>query len=536
MRHAFRLVLAVAVAILATSGSRAQQFSGTSVFTFATAPAPSDLAEIPRNDIDKKLDASAAIKLRPNIATELYMWVLNPNGDKGDIDVFTIEVKGANGAILSSTKATIPGNTWVRVRLPKAPAPAAPATPPPATTAPAAGTPAAAPEPVPPGTELPVVSGDAKLTFRLLDKAGEPVKDAAGKAYGKQVPVSIVDPRDYVETPVTKVTPGKGSLGVTMTVSQKPYSNPGTATAQLLFPPQEALKNSFIRDGIYRRTFTFDTGTKVFTKESPAPTVSLGGEIENPGAKVRAYIGIDGIDRAFAYTIDPLGKTADTQIIQERVPAVRVSRVAVPAVTQPVGRYPVLIEVDNPGADDTLELRIRPLGKGADLTETVKLGSIRDEQVWLDVAGPKDGGLLFTTRSRDWIKPLDLSAVRGKVEILGVLKTRTGDVPSDKSLLLTVDATPPEKITFLPIDPTVVKGKPLELAATVNDPETDITKATFFLCKQLDDGKVPADAIKAVGSQSLHEPEGVARPTSRCRTTSAASGWSASSSPIRPGW
>jgi len=62
---------------------------GTSVFTFATSPAPSDLTEIPRNDIDKKLDASAAIKLRPNVATELYMWVLNPTEDK---DVFTIEV------------------------------------------------------------------------------------------------------------------------------------------------------------------------------------------------------------------------------------------------------------------------------------------------------------------------------------------------------------------------------------------------------------------------------------------------------------
>jgi len=75
---------------------------------------------------------------------------------------------------------------------------------------------------------------------------------------------------------------------------------------------------------------------------------------------------------------------------------VRVARVAVPAVTQPVGRYPVLIEVDNPGADDTLELRIRPLGKGRrpDRNRQAQLHPRR-----AGVArprGPKDGGLLFT--------------------------------------------------------------------------------------------------------------------------------------------
>jgi len=95
--------------------------------------------------------------------------------------------------------------------LPKPAGARAPATPVPAAPRLRRNT-AARPEPPPPGTELPIVGGDAKITFRLLDKAGEPVKDAAGKAYGKQVPVSIVDPRDYVETPVTKVTPGKAAL------------------------------------------------------------------------------------------------------------------------------------------------------------------------------------------------------------------------------------------------------------------------------------------------------------------------------------
>jgi hypothetical protein len=167
----------------------------------------------------------------------------------------------------------------------------------------------------------------------------------------------------------------------------------------------------------------------------------------------------------------------------------------------------VLIEVDNAGDDDTLEFRLRPIGKGPELTEVVKLDSVRDVHVWLDTAGPKDGGLLFTTRSRDWVKPLDLSHLQGKIEVLGALRTRAGVVESQRSLILTVDGTPPERIAFLPIEKELEKGKPLALAASVNDPDTAVSKATFFLFKALDDGKIPADAVKAVGTQSLKNPK-----------------------------
>src|SRR6478672_10123504 len=110
MRQTFRLVLALAVAIVIANGSRAQQpdkFSRTNVFTFAPAPAPLDVTEIPRGDIDSKLGAKAELKLRPNTATELYLWVLNPNdGDpKKDRDEFTIEMQAAKGGPVVRIKA-----------------------------------------------------------------------------------------------------------------------------------------------------------------------------------------------------------------------------------------------------------------------------------------------------------------------------------------------------------------------------------------------------------------------------------------------
>src|SRR4029078_2840372 len=110
-----------------------------------------------------------------------------------------------------------------------------------------------------------------------------------------------------------------GTASVTATITQKPFGYPGSAVIQLLIPPQESLRSSFIRDGFYRRTLNFDT-RKEFTKANPAPSVTLSGKIDNPGEKVRVYVGIDGIDRAFGYTLDLAGKTPDTQIIRENKP------------------------------------------------------------------------------------------------------------------------------------------------------------------------------------------------------------------------
>jgi hypothetical protein len=506
MRNLFQLVLATGAVFAATMGSQAQDepranYSKTNVFTFA--PAPSKLTKIARDDIDKLLNASGTPSLRPNTATELYLWVLNPTEDEKKV---IVELKSEKGSIAATAKATIPGKMWVPVKLPKAAPPAAPPVTPVAAQAPAA---AAAPAPPgeapPPGSELIPDSGETKLTLRLLlDEKGTEFKDDDGKPYGKEVLVTLLSPSDYIDTPVVTATPEKTITRLKAVVKQNAkFPHPGTASVQLLIPPQEALKGAFIRDGFYRRNLTFSSA-------DPAPSVTLTGSIENPGEKARIYVGVDGIDRAFAYTLNPLGKTANTQLIPQRDPAVRIALApgaAGKTVTQPVGSFPVLVEVDNPATRDTLELRIRPAGSEKEITDTLKIGPTRDVRTWLDTAGPTDGGLLFTTRSRDWIKPIDLAQLRGKVEVFAVLKTQTGEVISQPPLQLTVDATPPELIGFLPLPAQVEKGKALTVGASVFDPETDVVKATFFLCKQLEDGKIPADAIKAVGMQSDKDPK-----------------------------
>jgi hypothetical protein len=466
---------------------------------FAFAPAPSKLTKI-RNDIENELNARGVPELRPNTATELYLWVLNPTEDEKKV---IVELKSGKGSISATAKATIPGKTWVPVKLPKAAPPAVP----PATAAAPAATPAPTPPPEapPPGIELIPEGGDTKLILRLLlDEKGTEFKDDDGKPYGKEVLISHLAPSDYLDTPVVTATPEKPITRLKAVVKQKAkFAYPGTTTVQLLIPPQEALKGAFIRDGFYRRNLTFSAS-------DPTPSVTLTGSIENPGEKTRIYIGVDGIDRAFAYPLNTVGKTANTQLLPQPDAAVRIAVApgsAAKTITQPVGTFPVLIEVDNPAARDTLELRLRPAGAEKEITDTIKIGPTRDVRVWLDTAGPTDGGLLFTTRSRDWIKAIDLAQLRGRVEVFAVLKTQKGEVISQQPLQLTVDATPPELIGFLPIPAQVEKGKALTVGASVFDPETEVVKATFFVCKQLDDGKIPADAIKAAGTQSNKDPK-----------------------------
>jgi hypothetical protein len=218
---------------------------------------------------------------------------------------------------------------------------------------------------------------------------------------------------------------------------------------------------------------------------------------------------VDGIDRAFKYELGSPGVGGKIQLTPRTEPAVRVAPASPtqPRVIQPAGKYPVRVEVDNPRPGDVLEINLRQ-GKD-EFTERVPLGGTRDEHAWLETSGP-GGGVLVTTRSRDWVKDLDLSRMQGTVHIDAVLlrKTRTPEGTPTQSLeaasnqlSVTVDATPPERIAFLPLpDPIrIEKGKTLTVVARVEDPETEVTKATFFLAKQLDEGKMPPDAIKAVG-------------------------------------
>lgn len=497
-RLLFTPVLLLAVVATAT----AQDFSTTTaVFAFAPKPGKDVVA-----DANKELNATEDLTLRPNGAAEFYLYAFNPAKVE---KTYTVELKG--GRLTSQAKVKIPAEKWKRVVLPPPapPAPTAPVVAAPAPVAPAANQPA--PVPPPPGTPLLRTDGRFQFTLRLLTEDGStPVKDAAGNDYGHAVTVSILRPEAYIAAPSGIVTRGDTLTRVTVNVAplldaEKKPLFAGPADVRLSFPPQPALTGAVIREGVYRRTLD----------PSIAPQATLSGAVENAGEGVRVQVGVDGYDRAFIYEPYPVGDVNEGRLNRVTTRAVRVypaTGFATTAATQPVAAFPVRVEADNAPADATLELWIRPAraGDSPAVNEVVRLvGGARDERVWVDLAGPTDQGVFVSDRSRDWVAPLDLSALRGEQEVVAVLT-----VPGAKGavqvksppLRLTIDATPPDRIAFARLPEKHVKGKPLPVKVTATDPETKVTKAVFFLGKPTDEGQIPADAVKVEGVQSAENP------------------------------
>jgi hypothetical protein len=496
MRPATRLLLTPLLLLLLVATAAAEDFSTTAVFAFAPAPGP-DVVKDP----NKELRATENLAVRPNGAAEFYLYAHNPAKVQ---KTYLVDLKGAPGTGLSArTKVTIPAGQWVRVRLPK---PAPPAPPPPVAVVPAPAAPAAekqpAPAPPPPGSELAASKGQFLFTLRLLADDGTPVKDAAGDPYGREVAVTVVSPEAYIAPPVGTITQIDTLTRVAVTVSPKlnEAKQPvfvGAADLKLSFPPQLALTKAVVREGFYRRSLPAEAGAKA----------KLVGMVEGAGTEVRAHVAVDGVERAFIYKPAPAASTDAGKLIRDPLQAVWVypaAGYAPAAATQPVTSFPVRVEADNPPPDATLELWVRPAGSTDDPTvnEVVRLGGPREERAWLDPAGPVDQGVLITNRSRDWVRGLDVFALRGKQEIVAVMTTRgpTGPVRvKSPPLLLTIDATPPDRVTIGKLAAKHVKGKPLPVRASAADPETRVVKATFFLGKPLDDGKLPPDAILAEG-------------------------------------
>lgn len=515
MRLAIRYLFAPALLLPLTAlAAGAEEFSDAPVFSLAPSPGPGEpKKEVVDDDKGNPKDlpgASANIRVRPNTASEFALYVRNPSNDDKS---FVVELSGGPGSGLQVQVQVpdVPGGKWKRVRLPKLKA-----APPPAPVPTTGAAPAAPPEPLPPGVALPPTSSARQFTLRLLDEKKAPVRNTKdGKAYGRDVQVTIQAPSEYVKVDA-KNGLAAGRVVVEAVVTPVKGAAAGTGVATLAFPFAPTGK-SVILGGIYRRTLDLTRAT--------AAELRGGLRTERPGA-VRIYIGVDGLDRAFIYSPDPAGTTEKmTQALSSGDKAVRVysaSGFATEAATQPVAWFPVRVEVDNAAPGDTLELRVRPAGTTDDrLAEIIRLGdtgqdrvSTRDESVWVDTAGPLDQGVLVTARSRDWVKPIDVRSLRGHLEVFGVLRNAQGneikEINKDASwpLRLTVDATPPEDIRFVGMlaEPGVgqlQKGKPLRVAAWATDLETRVVKATFFLGEPTEDGKIPAGAITAPGRQAV---------------------------------
>lgn len=442
---------------------------------------PFALTATPQPDVvDDVMDRSNQLDVRPNQHGEFFLYVYNPLNVTAK---YVVELRGTAGSqSQSSVKAavSVPGKKWKRVRFAKPAAPAA---------APLGAPPAVKADPAPPGVKLASDKGIYSFSLQLWDSDGvTEAKLDGGYDSHRDIGVKIRQPSEYIDANGVDVDLSGGNCVTTITLAPKNGRLTPPAAVTLKFQDTHP-STATINSGLYRRTLEQDA-------------ITLKGSIRTSEKSPRIYVGVDGIDRAFVYQPET-GTEAKGKLILQDKPVTRVYPAAAfktTAKSQPVTKYPIRIEVDNPPAKASLDLVIQK--KGDDTTkDVIPLGPARDEQVWLDTPGPTDDSILITTRSRDWIYDLDLTPYVGEIEISAVIH---GDATTQPKFILTVDGTGPKPVGIEVLNLTPknehVKGTPLAVAATADeDPGIAIKRAVFFIGKLTDDKKIPADAVVAEG-------------------------------------
>lgn len=494
------VLFAVAFAPPAPAADSKSEFSTRGnkggVFAFATFATDAPFAD---GDALQKSAGWNRTAFRPNGSAVYHLYVFNPTNRK---DTFTVELDA--GFQLRATAENLAEQKWTRVKFAPAPAPV-PAPAPAAGAAPA--TPAPAVEPPLPGKLLARTATGFPITLRLLDKEGKPVVDTEstapadkGKPYGRYLEATVVNPAGadgYLNFQDLRFALSGKTAEVSLTVTPKNAQGVTPSDLKLSFPKLAAAAGPVTRDGVYHRTLTPEN-----------PKATLRGAVTEFGRAVRAEVAADGVPRAFIFEGTPVeGGGLKPGVVEAR--AIRVypaAEAATAVATKPVAAFPVRVEVDNPPAGATAELRYYRDGDTADdQKQVIPLGGPRDEQMAFDVTAD---GIAVATRSKDWVKPLNLSDARGKVIVEAVLRYDDGgERKVGSALVVTVDDTPPEgvRLTFdnLKGGKQLEKGQPLRLSATADDLDTEVAKAVFFLGVPTDDGKPPADAVQVKGDRRV---------------------------------
>ena len=468
------------------------------------------------SDPDKLVDPKADLDVRPNTGQEFYLFVKNPTDDDREL---TVELRGPTGSnLVARQKVPIPRGQYARVRFAKPAPQPAPAVPPalPAPTPKAENAPPLPPPP-PPGTELKrAEKGGYRFMLRLLDEKGRPLLDDNKKPYEREVTLAVRPPGGYVDTPVIKLTRSETARRLDVTVtSSKTFRGSEPCVVELVFPPQPGLLVEKLRAGVYRRTITKAEQTVRLVADN-LPVV------EGAEERVRFYVNIDGVPRAFIFEPDFRRPTEAGLLRPVTALGVRLGKpdmprpkgersVPLPIVPEgtrlevfarPVDKFPVRVEVDNPKVDTTLRLRIDRVGDGtfSEPDETTAPMPPYEEHVWLEPSGPGES-FLVNTRVSDWVIGVDTRDLRGRHDLEALARTpaKPNDEQAIARAVLVLDDTPPESVAFGRMPKQHIKGRPLPVLAVAYDPESPIKGAVFFLGKLGPDGKLAPTAVKAEG-------------------------------------
>lgn len=426
-------------------------------------------------DPNSAMPLPAALEVRPlPMPQPIYFSLYNPAA-KAQTALVRLR---ADKALLpgGEVKVSVPPGATVPIRFTPAP---------PLVVPNAKDTPAKAPMQLEPMTPL-----SRGLSVELLD-----ADNPSLTLLTQDLPVRVADPRSYVEVSNISFTPmrlpNQPSNRLALIVQAVQANLLPAPVVELVLPPDRIPGLLGRKGGTFR-------GQVVPGK---ALTLSADGLQLDPAADEHGtiYLKVDESPRAMRYRVsfvrsgDPTTPTADDS------PAVRL-RAAPGLVAGPGQSFQV--EVDNPPEGANLRVQMeRPTVNGQPGIVEFRRDFPTAREEYRAVAIRPDGSILLQVKINDWTVPLDIRQIVGPRLLRAVMHWNDNGTPRtlEATQPILLDDSPPSDVAFLNPPKLAQKASTLTLQATAKDIESGISEMRFVLGKPDVDGKLPADALTAVG-------------------------------------
>lgn len=424
----------------------------------------------------------ASLRLRPVAGRQpYYLYVRNTTAKPRNV---IVQIKIKDAVIKhGEAKLAVPPKSFrpVNFMLPALAAPGAPPAPAvPLPAPPAPGAAAATPAPLP---ELP-----GPLHFVVLD-ADKPT-DVLDE---KLIDAGIASPREYVQITAAQFSPpapsngNKNRLEVRLKALGSLAGPP--CRVQLVLPPERIPGFLSAKDGSFAGVLPADGSELILY----ANGIRLD---EGSSPEGHFHLNVDGLERAYIFKCTFARQGEPTTPREDTRPAIRLKA---DLVSQPVAKYPVRMEVDNPPPGSNLELMLTRVAGGAFETDLIK--KYPKPRLYHLGFSPEnlDGSLQFDAFIQDVTLSLNASGVEGSRELRGYLLDPEGSEIESAALDIVFDASAPDRVRFVNPPTEAMKGALLTLNARGSDEESGIKKVIFFLGAPPADGKLPPTVPQVEG-------------------------------------
>lgn len=398
-----------------------------------------------------------AIALRPLAVPQSYQLLLSNPTPKARVVVARLR-----GFDRVTAPVTVDPGKVAPLKFP-APAPVAPPAPPPMG------------QPAPAEPTFDLLQGP--LVVELFDPS-----DLEKVVQHFTVPVTVLDPADYLKADEAVFRPAAGARPNRLSVQVVPESLPPGPPCQIVvsLPPTRNPDLLQVRDANLSGPMPKDNRPLTLYAENIAFTGPAGG-------KLTVTVAADGVERAFTFAGEVIPNTGTIRLGRLTQPMVRVTREKGQWYALPAVPLPVPLEVDNAPAGATVELRlgtetINPATRIAtfatDVAMTVEPAKERAAGIRFD---PKGESIFLRGTLKDPSPSMPVGLLVGERTLEARLLDATGAVLDVDRTTVIFDGTPPTDVHFIDLPPQTGKGQQLTVRATCEPTVSGIKEVKFFI-------------------------------------------------------